>query len=1463
MSELITKLNPALVAEAMQTPAIIYESDYIEQLNNIPYKSHTYDPNTKTGIVILNDSTIPDQMFQGSKVSSIQLINITEIGLSAFYWCKSLTSVTIPGSVTRIRGYAFRDCSSLTSITIPDSVTEIGSAAFHMCLSLTSVTISDRVTKIGQATFFGCTSLKEVYCKSAIVPEGDVNMFNYGTGNTNIYIPLACKICVPIASVEAYKSAQYWSDYADQIVGVVFEDEVLESGKNVKTIGGQSILGEGDISFVQPITYVELRDLVEMGKLTPGKFYRITDYITTTTQEKTLASGHQFDLIVQAVDSKTLSPDAKAIKHPGTTYFDRWDLSKWEIKYDIRNNQQLYKWAESDPVHLVTSKAGQISAGCMSLPYAQTVEVNGETKYLYKPSNLSAYLNSGDDYDRQFCKMDSGVALEEVQIVTQTIDINEDNYFDVEFLAITPDGTIVRSWLVDEYYDSNNLGFWGDYYFLDMYYTGNTVVINDETYYTWYCYDDNVLRQELEQGNVVHYTGSLDSLYYAFNEPLEISDQTYTKTVNEVYDINTDEIYNLLYSYDNGSEEEDLSAELDNVTYTPPTSLNGKGVIYYMKDNLENEAPFDFHNILIGTNSSDASHIFNLDDDDPVDDGNLLALGNVITTDTSTIPLIVFQRESVKNKVHVKSETTIKVTFTRSCLQNTITIALPLDDSRPDISNSSTYNNCTITIKGTGYIGSNYHTFNNCVLGWGSGSISLGYQNAVLYNSQLETDSGSGTIQLPAGNAYNLHVKLPDGISSGSMNITSDVLTDSSNHYAVFYSGGSLHLTHDLRNMFVEKFSGDIIILKEGIYYLQTAPTTSLTIKTRYTSNNGCEYFCEFTTASSGTTIALPAWVYWKNGIIPTFEPSTSYFLHIVGDKASCTPCYADPAALQLQYTSSTNSSLSGINSIVSSNSLVSNEYDGVGIATFSKPIKTINLSYSSAEKYVTTLALPDSVETISTSFHSYYKSLTDITLGNNVKSCSTLNNNGVTDLKVHIPNLAAWLPIEFGSPSLHSGHRLYINGVAVEGELTIPASVTKVGSYNLAGYTGLTKINLPSHVTDVGSDALSGFDGILTIASQTLLNKYPRFYWNNAWDGIKPTEIVFKSPITNIPKYCLDNKSTIINVTLPSTLKTLESNALPKSLVTLTIPALSSSNIDAPGLNGWSKDNWKSISLQSPSDWFKFNLHTSMWNYNSEFPILKNSDGTTITQLTCYTNRIYDYALARNKHITSVTAQYVEEIGKCAFEYSALQSIQLSMGLHTIKERAFYDSSLQNINLPYGLTHIGREAFSDTYLSSVTIPSTVTDIELQAFYSTNRTLTVYCEALVPPTLGSRVFYSGSYLKAIYVPTQSVEVYKTAPQWSEYASKISGYNAVQRFTFEIDSNPYLCEEGMTWRDWATSQYANDAFTVEDDSVYYDGISISYDICGEYDDGEETWADCWSESVNPDSIIDKEKSYYLY
>ena len=111
-------------------------------------------------------------------------IGTKTIADSAFIDCNSLTSITIPDSVTSIGYLAFWGCSKLTSITIPDSVTSIGGRAFEDCSSLTSVTFgnSSKLTSIGWSAFYDCNSLTSI-----TIPDSVTSIGQQAFNNTAYY----------------------------------------------------------------------------------------------------------------------------------------------------------------------------------------------------------------------------------------------------------------------------------------------------------------------------------------------------------------------------------------------------------------------------------------------------------------------------------------------------------------------------------------------------------------------------------------------------------------------------------------------------------------------------------------------------------------------------------------------------------------------------------------------------------------------------------------------------------------------------------------------------------------------------------------------------------------------------------------------------------------------------------------------------------------------------------------------------------------------------------------------------------------------------------------------------------------------------------------------------------------------------------------------------------------------------
>jgi hypothetical protein len=100
--------------------------------------------------------------------------------VGAFAECSSLTSITIPNSVTSIGDYAFSDCTNLTSVTIPNGVTSLGTNAFFNCTGLASVTIPNSVTSIGVGAFGACTSLMAITVdtRNSVYSDLDGVLFN-------------------------------------------------------------------------------------------------------------------------------------------------------------------------------------------------------------------------------------------------------------------------------------------------------------------------------------------------------------------------------------------------------------------------------------------------------------------------------------------------------------------------------------------------------------------------------------------------------------------------------------------------------------------------------------------------------------------------------------------------------------------------------------------------------------------------------------------------------------------------------------------------------------------------------------------------------------------------------------------------------------------------------------------------------------------------------------------------------------------------------------------------------------------------------------------------------------------------------------------------------------------------------------------------------------------------------------
>ena len=175
-----------------------------------------------TDIVICDGVTeIGDSAFLLSGIKSLTIPDsVNSIGFQTFMRCESLENITFGAGLQTIGEVAFADCYSLKSVTLPDSVEVLDSWAFYGCYELEIVSIGAGLIHCGEGAFTHCNKLSNVYCKAQTPPLAYLSngfewtAFDYNAEDRKIYVPKQ--------SVEAYKYADGWGNYADAIVGYLF-----------------------------------------------------------------------------------------------------------------------------------------------------------------------------------------------------------------------------------------------------------------------------------------------------------------------------------------------------------------------------------------------------------------------------------------------------------------------------------------------------------------------------------------------------------------------------------------------------------------------------------------------------------------------------------------------------------------------------------------------------------------------------------------------------------------------------------------------------------------------------------------------------------------------------------------------------------------------------------------------------------------------------------------------------------------------------------------------------------------------------------------------------------------------------------------------------------------------------------------------------------------------------------------
>ena len=307
----------------------------------------------------------------------------------------------------------------------------------------------------------------------------------------------------------------------------------------------------GDIS----VTYDELVELRNNSELTPGTRYRITDYTCTTSQENTRSAGHRFDIIVTADSENTLNENAKATNH----VFSESDRG-YAFEY------YGWTWTNTDT----------------------TLELDGDTYYVFSQHDIPSetwviVCNMQDPTDENALFGYSEADGSDYNLLNETA-----SNYGITNLRIT--GT--------DYFENSNLGAWELKYSLD----------NDTSRFAWACDEDKEITTPTPDSYIE--IADNDKNFSFYFQEVTTAEMSGDRVEVWLYSNNNGWYAITLPNPSQGDTTYTFYGDIDDpyntadfeITslYTQTTTTiipKGTGVIYYMKDEWNNEAPYDFKNI--------------------------------------------------------------------------------------------------------------------------------------------------------------------------------------------------------------------------------------------------------------------------------------------------------------------------------------------------------------------------------------------------------------------------------------------------------------------------------------------------------------------------------------------------------------------------------------------------------------------------------------------------------------------------------------------------------------------------------------------------------------------------------------------------------------------------------------------------------------------------------------------------
>ena len=267
--------------------------------------------------------------------------------------------------------------------------------------------------------------------------------------------------------------------------------------------------------------------------------------------------------------------------------------------------------------------------------------------------------------------------------------------------------------------------------------------------------------------------------------------------------------------------------------------------------------------------------------------------------------------------------------------------------------------------------------------------------------------------------------------------------------------------------------------------------------------------------------------------------------------------------------------------------------------------------------------------------------------------------------------------------------------------EVTIPSSVTKIGSYAFAYCKLLLKVNLSEGLETLGNNV---FNNCISLTSITLPDTLKQIDENAFSNCNKLENIVLSTHLTDLPDYLFSNCMSLKSIVIPDNVKTVGEGIFNNC-----------TNLESVTLSkGMTEISYAMFNLCCNLN--KINIPDNITRIGSR--AFYNCQNLIECKTSDNLKEIGNYAFENCEKMSDFKFNdSLEKIGRDAFKGSGIRgTLKLSQNLREIGDSSFVDTKIDgNLIIPDSVKLIGSEAFSNLNITNLIIEGSPT-IEDSAF---------------------------------------------------------------------------------------------------------------------------------------------------